>query len=167
MSDYLNKRRQWILDGKPVEPKKPKPIPKKSAKKIEQEKKDKEARGGDDTELVKWFNTKIKYSSGFCTECGCKVEREVFQYAVMTVCHLLDKRDTKCPSVKTHPANFIILCPDHHHKFDNINWDEREKWGCWPIVRDRLIMVYPDLDPSERRHFPDSVLKYMESKEPF
>lgn len=142
-------------------------IPKVSKKRAEQIAAEKEARGGNDTELQRWFKQKIKISSGFCSECGCNVEKNVFKYAVMTVAHILPKRDTCCPSVKTHPLNFVILCPYHHDQFDKASWGEKEKMGCWNTVRDRLIMVYPDLDPSEHRHFPESVLRYMEKHNPF
>lgn len=142
-------------------------IPKKSAKKIAKEAAEKQARGGDDSELVRWFKAKIKISSGYCSWCGCKVEKHIFNYAVMTVAHLLDKRDTVCPSVKTHPLNFIILCPDHHSQFDRMNWEERQTLGFWETIRDRLVYVYPDLAPAERRHFPESVLTYIQQNEPF
>ena len=142
-------------------------IAKKSAKKITSEKQAKEALGGDDTELQKWFKSKIKMSSGYCSECNRKVETKVFQYAAMTVAHILPKRDNCCPSVKTHPLNFIILCPDCHNDFDKANWEEKELMGCWPIVRDRLVMAWPNLAENEKRHFPDSVLKYMSLNEPF
>lgn len=148
-----------------AKPKKPlKKVSDKKKKEIEEEK---ELRGGDDTDLVRWFKQKIKYSTGHCSECNCKVEKNIYQYAVMTVAHLLPKRDNMCPSVKTHPQNFIILCPDHHRMFDNSNWEEKEMMGCWSIVRDRLVMVYPDLAQDERRHFPESVLRFIEKNEPF
>jgi len=141
-------------------------IPKKSAKKLEKEKNEREERGDNNTDLQKWFKARIKYSmKGVCEETGLKTETHVYQYAIMSCCHILEKRN--CPSVMYHPQNFIELIPDMHHKFDNISWEEREKWACWPVIRDRLIMVYPDLDPSERRFFPESVLKYMKSIEPF
>lgn len=146
--------------------------PKKAIAKISPKKKaemeaEKKERGGEDTELVKWFKSKIKISSGRCSECGCSVETHVYKYAAMTIAHLLPKRDNMCPSVKTHPLNYIILCPDHHHQYDNSSWDDREKMGCWPVIQERLVMIYPDLAPNERRHFPDSVLRWMEANNPF
>jgi len=164
---YRDELQRLKLYGKQVEQKKRYTIPKKSQKKIAAEAAEKEARGGNDTELQKWFKSKIKASSGFCSECGCRVEKAVFQYAVMTIAHLLPKRDNCCPSVKTHPLNFVILCPDHHDQFDRASWQEKEMMGCWNTVRDRLVMVYPDLAVEERRHFPESVLKFMEQNKPF
>lgn len=142
-------------------------IAKKSPKKIAHELAEKDARGDNDTELQRWFRSKIKMSTGHCTECGCRVEKNIFQYAVMTVAHLLPKRENCCPSVKTNPLNFIILCPDHHDMFDRASWEEKELMGCWDTVRDRLIFVYTDLAEQEKRHFPQSVLEYMKKLNPF
>jgi 5-methylcytosine-specific restriction endonuclease McrA len=156
---YLEQRKKFIEDGRPLKEKKKYSIPKKSEKRIAKEKQAKEALGGDDTELVKWFRERIKHSTGYCSECNRKVEKSVFQYAAMTVAHILPKRDNCCPSVKTHPLNFIILCPDCHNDFDKASWEEKELMGCWNTVRDRLVMVWPDLADGEKRHFPESVVR--------
>jgi 5-methylcytosine-specific restriction endonuclease McrA len=166
-TNYMHDRFKQKLYGKSYEPKKVYTIPKKSMKRVAQEKLEKELRGDNDTELQRWFKTKIKYSTGHCSECNCKVEKNVYQYAVMTVAHLLAKNDNCCPSVKTHPQNFIILCPDCHNDFDRSTWEEKELMGCWQIVRDRLVMVWPDLAASEQRFFPESVLKFMEANNAF
>lgn len=172
MSEELPYRERYRLIKLGLLPKETGPKPKKAIPKISEKKKkemaeERQARGGEDTQLQKWFKDKIRMSSGVCSECGCRVETHVFKYAAMTVAHLLPKRDNMCPSVKTHPLNFIILCPDHHHQFDNCNWEEKEKMSCWPIVRDRLMAVYLDLHIDEHRHFPVSVLDYMEKHKPF
>lgn len=120
-----------------------------------------------DTELIRWFRGRMKVMSPTCQECGMKVETGIYQFAIMHIAHLLPKRDNMCPSVKYHPLNFITLCSDHHHYYDNVSWEEREKMGCWNIVQQRLIAVFPDLDPSEYRHFPESVLRYIENNNPF
>lgn len=167
MNDYLKKRQQLILDGRPLPEKKKYTIPKKSEKRKQKEAEEKELRGGDETYLVKWFRGRMKLMTGHCMWCGAKTETNVYRGAIFSICHILEKRDTMCPSVKTHPSNWIELCPDHHTMFDKMNWGEREKLGFWPEIVDRLIMIYPDLAQSERRHFPDSVLKIIENNEPF
>lgn len=163
---YLDERRKYIEAGRPLKTKEKKPIAKKSAKRIEKEAKEREERGDDDTELVKWYKNRMKYMS-VCEETGLKVETKIYAYAIMSICHILGKRDNQCPSVKTHPCNFVILLPDLHTKFDAMSWEEREQMSCWPVIKERLIMIYPDLAPSERRHFPQSVLDYMETINPF
>ena len=150
-------------------PKQPKKysIPKKSVKKIAQEKAEKAGRGGEDTTLQKWYRSCQKMMSGNCYECGKPIDTKNFATSVLSICHILAKRKTVAPSVATHPSNWIELCPDHHTKFDNISWEERSTWGCWGEVRDRLVMLYEDLDRNERRHFPDIVLKYIIENDPF
>lgn len=150
------------LAEKTTKAKEKKPLKKVSDKKAAEIKAEKEERGDGDTELQKWFKERMKVMGNTCNECGCKVENKIYQYAIMSICHLLAKRDTCCPSVKTHPMNYITLCVDHHHMFDNSSWEEKEMMGCWETVRDRLVLVYPSLAESERRHFPESVLKFME-----
>lgn len=167
MSDYLKKRLEQKQFGKTKEPKKTYVIPKKSAKKIKEEAEEKQLRGDGDTELQKFFKAAMKRMTGYCLECSAKTETHVYKYAIFSICHILDKREGKCPSVKTHPSNWIELCPDHHTKFDSLNWSEREKLGYWPEIFEKLIVVANDLAPEELRHLPDSVKKYMEETYPF
>lgn len=151
--------------------------PKKAIPKISEKKKKEMAELKDEngeTELVKFFKSCMKRMTGHCFNCTAKTETKVYQSAIYSICHILDKRDTMCPSVKTHPCNWIELCPDCHIEFDTpplekdkTIWDKRQSMGIWPVVRDKLIMIYPDLHPSEHRHFPESVLKYIQKNNPF
>lgn len=163
----MKSRMDKILQGRPLPQKDKKPIAKKSAKRLEKEKKEAEERGDGDTELQKWYRARMKVMGTRCYECGATVEHHVYRYAINSICHILPKRKNMCPSVKTHPANWITLCPDHHDEFDKISWEEKETWGCWPIIQERLIHVYECLDQSELRHFPQSVLDYIEKNKPF
>lgn len=149
-----------------------KAIPKISEKRKKEMAESKDANG--DTELVRFYKRCMKLMTGHCMNCPARTETKVYSAAIFSICHILDKRDTMCPSVKTHPKVWIELCPDCHREFDTpplekgkTLWDKRENMGIWPIVRDNLIMIYHDLRPSERRHFPDSVFRYMEKNEPF
>lgn len=162
---YLKKRMNNILAGRPRPPKKQYSIPKKSKKLIEKEREEKEKRGGGDTELQKFFKNCMKRMSGVCSETGLKTETHIYQYAIMSICHILPKR--LCPSVATNPLNWIELIPDKHHLWDNISWDERATWGNWPKVRERLVMIYDDLAEDELRHFPDIVLQWMKDHDSF
>jgi len=165
--NYLHDRFKQKLYGKIIQPKKIYTIPKKSAKRIEAEKAEKEARGDNDTELQRFFKSAMKRMVGECLWCGARTETKLYQYAIFSICHLLDKRDTMCPSVKCHPSNWIELCSDHHQMFDGMNWEKREMLGFWDVIRDKLVMVYPDLAANEQRHFPESVLKFMETNNSF
>lgn len=149
------------LEPKTTGAKPKKQIPRESEKRKKEKAEEKERLGGDDTELVKWYKARMKQMTGRCNETGMKTETKIYAYAIMSICHLLDKRDTVCPSVKTHPLNWIELAPDIHTMFDKASWEEREMMGCWETIRDRLIAIYPSIDQKERRHFPSSVLNYM------
>lgn len=149
-----------------------KPIKKVSDKKKKEMAESKDSNG--DTDLVKFYRASMKRMTGHCSNCFNRTETNVYSAAIFSICHILDKRDTMCPSVKTHPCNWIELCPDCHREFDTppleknkTLWDKRESMGIWEAVRNKLIMVYPDLSPSEYRHFPQSVLNYMEKNSPF
>jgi hypothetical protein len=167
MNEFMRKRMEFINAGRPLPEKKYSTINKVSPKRAAKIAAEKVERGEDDTELVKWYKNRIKQLTGRCAECGNATETKVFKYAIASVCHLLAKRDTVCPSVKIHPLNWIELCPYHHDQLDKANWEEIETWGCYETIRDRLIMVYEDLAVEERRFFPEAVLKYMNKHEAF
>lgn len=177
MSDEIPywKQLSMIRDGtlpKTTGPKEKKPMRKVSEKKAKEIAAEKDGNG--ETELVKFFKSCMKRMTGHCCNCHARTETKVYEAAIFSICHILDKRDTVCPSVRTHPANWIELCPDCHTEFDTppmekgkTLWDKRESMGIWPIVQNKLVSVYPDLAESERRHFPESVLKFIEENDPF
>lgn len=156
---------QEILDrlNKAREPK-PKKVykgpAKKSAKMIAKEKAEKEIRGGEPTDLQKWFWRCIGLMSGNCYETGLPTRSAPYAIAICSICHILPQQS--CKSVALHEFNWIELDKDFHKKFDAMSWEEREQMKCWPEIRDRLILIYDDLATSERRHFPDSVLLWMQ-----
>ena len=164
---YQNKLLQIKLGLLPKETgaKPKKAIPKISEKKKKEMAEQKKERGGKESDLVKWFKRQMKVMPDYCEETGLKMETKIYQYAIMSICHILPK--STCKSVALHPLNRMFFNVDFHHKFDAMSWEERERLGCWPVIMERLIMIYPDLAPDERRHFPESVLKFIENNEPF
>ena len=171
MSDQLSyfQRMQKIKLGllpKESGPKPKKPIAKKSPKKIAEEKEERASRGPDgETQLTKWFKLQMRMMPEYCEETGLKLETKIYKYAIMSICHILPK--ATCKSVALHPLNRMFFNVDFHQKFDAMSWEEREQLGCWKEIRERLIMMYDQIDPSELRHFPDSVREYIEKNEPF
>lgn len=176
MSDQLPYSERYRLIKLGLMPKEAVAKPKKRIAPIS-EKKKKELKEAKDTvtgetALQQWYRGRMKYMGYSCKECGCKIETSVYKFAIHHICHILPKRETMCPSVALHPLNFITLCQHHHDLFDSYSyddkgWAEREKWACWPEVRERLIMMHDSIAPDEMRHFPQSVLDYMEKNEPF
>jgi len=139
-------------------------IPAVSKKRAERIAAEKIKRGDDPTELQKFFKNAMRYMTGRCAETGARTNRVEYRYAINSICHILSQQ--QCPSVATHPFNWIELEEGFHTRFDKMNWDERAKLKCWPKIQEKLIMVWPDLAPDERRHFPDDLRKFMESDYP-
>lgn len=163
---YQQRRLDFINSGRPLPPKKlRKPIPKKSESRLKQESEEKQRRGDGDTELQKFFKSAMKRMVGRCAETGLVTETRIYQYAIRSICHILPRK--KCPSVAYSQNNWVELDPGFHVKFDAMSWGEREGLGCWPVIRDRLVVVWPDLAEGERRHFPESVLEYMRKNKIF
>lgn len=152
--------------GRP-KPKKAYSIPKMSKKKAAAVAKEKEERKGEDTFLVRWYKSKMKLMSGRCACCGLVTETKIYQYAIMSICHLLPKRENKCPTVALHPINWIELCPTHHDMYDTQSFNEIEKWGCYETIRDRIVVMWPDIPENERRHVPEIIQKYIADNQPF
>lgn len=142
-----------------------KPIAKVSAKKRAEIEADKAARNGGDTDLVKWFKAQMRVMPEQCEETGLRLETRIYEYAIMSICHILPK--ASCKSVALHPLNRMFFNPDFHTKFDAMSWEEREQLGCWPVIMERLIAVWPDLPQAEQRHFPDTVRTWIEQNDVF
>lgn len=144
--------------GKPKEKKKYF-IPAISEKKKIKLKEEKEARNGEDTEQVKWYKRIQKHLTGKCMRCGHTYNKENLANAIMATAHILAKRDTMFPSVKTHPLNWLELPPycGCHNWFDNqATWEEIKASNIWPIVRERFLQMEPDI--KERNKIPDILL---------
>lgn len=153
------------MAAKTTGPKPKKPIAKVSAKKRAEVEADKAARNGGDTDLVKWFKAQMRIMPEQCEETGLRLETRIYEYAIMSICHILPK--SSCKSVALHPLNRMFFNPDFHTKFDAMSWEERGRLGCWPVIKERLIDIWPDLAEAEQRHFPDSVRTWIEENDVF
>lgn len=133
-------------------------IPKKSAKRIQQEKEF----NGDDIQW-KWFEERRKDMGGYCKNCGCKSckdDDEKFHYSIA---HILPK--AYFPSVATHPLNFIELCfwgnNSCHSQYDNKTLDLIDMY-CFAEIIDKFVKIYPFIEKSERRRIPSVLMQYIE-----
>lgn len=131
-------------------PKEAKPIAKVSEKKKAELKAGKSKRD----EMQEWFTARHQEMTGKCAECGCHINKGVYQFAVMSIAHLLPKRTNMFPSVATHPDNWIELCVDHHTLYDR-SWDDAMQMSIWNHVVEKFIKIYPSIAPEERKHIPD------------
>lgn len=173
MSDYFKKRQGQKATGTIAAdaPKKKyagiKPI---SDKKAAAMKAEKEARGGDDTELQKWYKGRQKYLTGKCSRCGATYDKKNLAAAIGATAHILAKRPEKFPSVATHPQNFIELgtyCGCHNF-FDNLaSWDEIKESVLWPEIVEKFLMIEPNIAPEERHRIPKVLVDVISERHPF
>lgn len=140
-------------------------IPKKSAKKIAQEKEEMTERkisGGGEKE--RWFKARRAEMRGLCQHCGAKSSKDSDNYFRHSIAHLLPKNLFK--SVSTHPDNWIELCyfpPSCHSNFDNKILDIMEL-NCFDEVIRKFVAIYPSIAPAERKYIPDVLLQYVEAE---
>ena len=145
----------------PKELRQKKPIAKKSAKKIAQEKEEKAERVGGGSELDRWFKERRQQLTGTCAHCGGKSSKNSDQYYKHSIAHLLPKRFFK--SVATHPENFLELCffgNSCHTNFDNHTLDFIDL-NCFDEAVRKFVSMYPDIAPGEKKYIPDILLQYV------
>lgn len=168
MSSYLEQRRlrKEGLLPKLSTKKEPKPLKKVSDKRAAEIKEQKEL---GDTELVIFFKKAMKRMTGCCLNCPKSTEKHIYSAAIFSIAHILDKRDTMFPSVKDNLNNWVELCPDCHREFDSTPlepnktlWDKRQEMGIWPVVWNKLLLVYPSIMQDELHHLPTNLRERIE-----
>lgn len=167
--EYFKKLQSYKQYGKPVEPKKVYRIPKKSAKKIEEEKAIKQSgltKPPTKLELDKWFDDiRIKHcgNSGgtHCWECGTWIPEAFMRHATA---HLLAKKLFE--SVRTHELNYLILCAGNgcHSKSDRL--DKFVQMRTWPEAARRMKILIPLLPIDELRHISSQLLTALDNTFP-
>lgn len=133
-------------------------IPKKSAKKIAQEK------GYEDNGIWEWFADRRKEMTGRCWHCNNKTMKEDDEKYHFSIAHILPK--SLFPSVATHPFNFVELCfwgNNCHGNMDNKILDISDM-NCWAQIVQRVAIMYPLISKDERRRIPQVLLDYIETE---
>lgn len=169
MSDYLKKRQQESLFGKPPKEEKRYTIPKVSKKRAAEIAAEKEARGGADTELKAFYKRVQKQLRGRCMRCDSEYDKRNFNYCIHATAHILEK--SKFPSIAMHPLNYWEANPfcGCHQLFDfNSTWEEKiadPKIG--KLIVERFMMIEPDIAAEERKHIPQVLKDILEKSNPF
>lgn len=135
----------------------PKPIPKKSKKRIAEDKEKKNSVGGGDSDLVKWYAKIMQEEPGKCWETGELIDKKDKMGWHGSIAHILPKEHF--PSVKTHPLNYMILkmWGGTHSTYDS-SWEQAAKMKIWPYSLKIIIHdLYPLLTAEERRKLPEVV----------
>lgn len=110
--------------------------------------------------LEQWFLDRRKEMTGVC-ECGCgkPSSKKDDQWFKSSIAHILPK--SKVKSVATHPLNWIEM--NHwdgcHTNMDNKGSDLWPNMACWDIIVQRFLLMYPSINPKERRHIPQVLQK--------
>ncbi len=178
MNEYMKQRLQQKQYGKPAKEKKPYYLPKKSAKKIAEEKAEKENKSGET--LDAWFEKGMIEYDPICMECGFSAmwlkepqedTKKAEAYKLMwraAQAHVLPKKKRfGFPSIATHPENRIILLPSwggHFcgcHGFYDSNWYNASTMKIWPLVVEKFKRLYPFIAEPERKNIPEQLLKHL------
>jgi hypothetical protein len=165
---YSREQYQRIKLG--LEEKTTKAKPKKALKKVSDKKRKedaeaKEARGGEDTELQKWYKARQKQLCGKCLRCGTKYNHTNLKYAICATAHVLAKRPEMFPSVGLHPENFIELGAQCgcHNWYDNMaSWEQIAISNIWPVVLEKFRLIEPHI--KERSLIPEVFLQEIKPK---
>ena len=136
-----------------------KPIAKKSAKRIEQEKS-----YSNDNAMWDWFAERRKEMTGKCWHCGLATMKKDDEKYHFSIAHILPKN--LFPSVATHPFNFIELCfwgKNCHGNMDNKTLDLMDM-NCFNTIIERVAAMYPLIAKEERRRIPQILIDYIETE---
>lgn len=151
MSDYLQKRRDFINAGRPLPPKKLRtPIKKKSDKRAAKEKEQQISQTDDG--LDKFFERNRKRMVGVC-QCGCgeKSQKKDDTFYRHCICHLFPKR--LFPSIATHDLNWVerTFWGGHHTNFDEQGMNKWPLMADWEDIKEKFHQLVPLLTDEERK----------------
>jgi hypothetical protein len=164
MSDYLKKRQEHILAGRPLPKKEYKGIAKKSAKRIAKEAEEKKANSAEGREetLNDWFEkiAKRHLVNGFavCQECGSSIPAEYMRHATA---HLLPKKIFK--SCATNDLNYLVLgagcgCHNLTHRIDKF-----VTMKIWPEAARRINELIKTLPYDELKYVSQQLYDALEN----
>lgn len=124
-------------------------IPKKSAKKIAQEKE--WAKATKDSDLDDWFDRMRKKMVGTC-QCGCgqKSQKNDDTFFRHCICHIFPKRIFV--SISTNDLNWVerTFWGGHHTNFDEQGMDKWPLMADWDDIKERFHELAPLLTEEER-----------------
>lgn len=153
MSEYLNKRRQHILDGRPPAPQKKYVIPAVSKKRQKQQQEQKAASPAAGDELKAWYDARRIELTGTC-QCGCgqPSQKDNDKYFRGSICHVFPK--SIFTSVKTHPVNFIerAVFGGCHNNLDERGMQYWPNMADFEDIKARFFILEKLLTSAEKKH---------------
>lgn len=139
-------------EAKTTGPKPRKPIAKKSAKKIVEEKEARKQRGGEDeTFKEKWFKARRKELVGVC-QCGCarKSSKHENDHFRSSIAHIFPK--AKFISVALHPLNYVErnFWDGCHARMDQMGLNKWPMYADWEDIKAKFHELAPLLTVEEK-----------------
>lgn len=127
-----------------------KPLKKISPKRMEENKVKKES--GGDSELDLFFNAMRKKCKGMCFFCQQGTTYKNDTLWRIAIAHLLPK--SKFKSVATNQENWVELCWNCHHDFDNskISWELLYDSKEWISLKEKLLNILPMVSENEKKN---------------
>ena len=148
--DYMRKRLMQKIYGKQPEPKKVYKIPNKSAKKIEQEKAEREI--GTDSAMNHFFEKMRPKMTGIC-QCGCgrKSSKNESDHYRSSICHIFPKRIFK--SIATNEYNWVErnFWEGCHGNTDNRSMDLWVNFADFDDIKEKFYILAELLTDEERK----------------
>jgi hypothetical protein len=133
-------------------------IPKVSAKRLAQNKADKEELKGGESELQKWYAKIMQDETAKCWETGEAINKQDKRGWHGSIAHILCK--SQYPTVATHPLNYMILkmWGGTHGQYDS-SWENAAKMKVWPYALKVINVLYPLLTREEKAKLPDLIIQ--------
>lgn len=126
-------------------------IAKKSAKKIAEEKQEKELRNGGDTLMENWFKARRKNLVGVC-QCGCgrQSQKKDDMYFRHSCAHIFPK--FKFESIMYHPLNYVerAFFGGCHGVMDDTSMDRWVNFADWEDIKAKFHELAQLLTDEER-----------------
>lgn len=126
-------------------------IPKKSKKKLEQEKAERAERGGADTFKETWFKARRREMVGVC-QCGCarKSSKQENDHFRSSIAHIFPK--AKFESVMYHPLNWVErnFWDGCHANMDQRGLDRWPNMADWDDIKEKFFVLSPLLTDEDR-----------------
>lgn len=138
------------LAEKTTGPKPKKAIPRKSKKRLAEDKAIKDA-GGDDSQKEKWFLARRKEMVGVC-QCGCGLpsQKKDDMYFRHSACHIFPK--SKFESIQYNKFNFVerAFFGGCHSVMDDTSMDRWPNMADWEDIKEKFHQLVPLLTDAER-----------------
>lgn len=107
-------------------------------------------------EKAKFFADALKEAPARCMECGKSLAGSQLINPTSIVAHILPKSQKQgVPSMATNPLNKVYLDIDCHTDMDKKGCDHIRKMKLYPLMKERVRLMWPDIPANERRRVPE------------